>query len=88
MKFYSETLHKVFNSVEDLEAAEKKVAEKEAQSIAIKEKYKKYVDNIVKNFNAIMDIDKNTEIRDEDCEEMISYLMEKIIPLIGKIRLW
>ena len=88
MKFYSETLNKVFNSVEELEIAEKNMAEKEAHSIAAKEKYKKHVDNIVKNFNAIMDIDKNTEMRDEDCEEIVAYLMEKMIPLIGKIRFW
>lgn len=88
MKFYSEALNKVFNSIEELEAAEKKMAEKEAHSTAMKEKYKHHVDNIVKNFNAIMDIDKNTEMRDEDCEEIVAYLMEKMIPLLGKIRLW
>ncbi len=90
MKFYSEKIGKIFNTVEELEAAEAKVADKEAKSKATKEKYFKCIDNIAKNLNTIIDIDKTTELSEEDTKEVIDYLFSKIpsfFSVFPKIRL-
>ena len=40
MKYYSEKLNKVFDTVEDLESAEKEHAEKETQALKLREERK------------------------------------------------
>lgn len=88
MKFYSDKLHKIFDTVEELEKAEIQLEEQAAKSASIKDKYKKSIDSIVKHMRIITELDKEDNLSDSDIDEIVSYLFDKVVPLFAKIRLW
>ena len=88
MKFYSEKLKKLFNSAEELEAEEAKLAHKEEEKTIIKNKVKKSIGIVAKEMNAIIDIlAADIDWTTQEEEEIISDLFGKLLPLLTKIRM-
>ena len=89
MKFYSEKLNRVFNTVEELNEAEIKKDQKDAEKTAAKNKIKKSINTICKEFNSLIDFLEKDEHNwtDAEEEEILSEFFTKFFPLISKIRL-
>ena len=88
MKFYSEKVHKMFDTVEELERAEVQFEEQAAKNASTKDKYKKSIDSIVKNMRVITELDKEDSLSESDINELVSYFLKKVVPLFAKIGLW
>ena len=82
MKYYSEELKKVFDSVEDLENAEKEQEEKKAHELALREEKKERAHEVEDAYK------KYLELRSKFINDYGSYhmsLTEKDLPKVNSI---
>lgn len=86
MKFYSEKLRRIFNTTEELEKAEMDFDNKQNKSEKIKKKYKDIITSIVDGLNELINIDQDEELSDENEEELVTYFIQSVFPLLLKIR--
>ena len=89
MKYYSEKLNKIFNTEKELVEAEAKKNQEQAAKDIAKNKIKKSVNTIVKEFNNLITMMENESYdwSDEEQDEIISEVFSQFLSLMNKIRL-
>lgn len=88
MKFYSEDLKELFDSVEDLKSAEKKHKERKKFSA---EKKAEIDNSITKCFDALDDLftqlhnNMTNDMSDEDCIDIANRVMDRMFKSMSKM---
>ena len=86
MKFYSEILHKVFDTSKELKEAEQAYAAQNNRVAELKKKAKEHIDAIAKEMIAFNDIAEALadKLSYEEASELFLELFTKLAPVMSK----